>query len=133
MDPEALWAFLPKGYALTILVEAPILVLGLSRQFSWKERLFAGIWLTTCTYPVVILVLPLALADCPWWLFLLIAETFAPVAECALFWLLYTDRSSLRVRATWRNFAFIALANVASFGVGEVVFNAAEWGLDFGD
>jgi hypothetical protein len=48
--------------------------------------------------------------------FLLVAETFAPVAECVLFWLAFGKD------ATWRDFAVIVIANLASFGLGEVVF-----------
>ena len=54
--------------------------------------LFAGVWLTACTYPVVVLVLPLALdMDSHEALYLGVAETFAPVAECALFWMAFGD------------------------------------------
>jgi hypothetical protein len=42
-------------------------------------RLFAGAWLTACTYPVVWLVLPPLFEERS--LYLLAAETFAPVAE----------------------------------------------------
>ncbi|MEO5858262.1 MAG: hypothetical protein ABIR33_04860, partial [Pyrinomonadaceae bacterium] len=44
-----LWYFLPFGYVLTILVETPILLLGLSSKVSIKQRLLCGVWLTACT------------------------------------------------------------------------------------
>jgi hypothetical protein len=127
------------GYLITTAIEGPILVALLSRRHSLRVRLFAAAWLTACTYPVVWLVLP------PWfdmseqrWLYLLVAETFAPVAECAIFW--YAFIRPIRLpeagaeeaeptpapnrSATWRDFAVITLANLCSFGVGEVLIAA---------
>jgi hypothetical protein len=111
-----LWRFLPLGYLLTIAIETPILFLGLSPRHSKGRRVAAGIWLTGCTYPIVVLVLPLLLVDHSRAFFLLIAEVFAPVAECGLFWAAFG-------RETWRrDFAVIVIANLASFVVGEIVF-----------
>src|SRR5687767_7690885 len=84
MNPADLWSFLLWGYPTTVLIEAPILWLGLSPRHPWTTRLAAGFWLTGCTYPIVILVLPLLIG--PYWLYLLVAETFAPLAECLLFY-----------------------------------------------
>ena len=61
MTPEDLWAWMPKGYLFTISIETTILLIGLSARHSWKVRLFCGVWLTACTYPIVVLVLPLLL------------------------------------------------------------------------
>src|SRR3981081_643435 len=58
MSPIELWRFLPLGYLLSILIETPVLLLGLSSRHSLKRKLFAGVWLTACTYPIVTLVLP---------------------------------------------------------------------------
>lgn len=116
MSPYELWQFLPVGYLLTIAIETPILFFGLSPHHTKPRRIFAGLWLTACTYPIVTLVLPLLLIDHSRAFYLLIAETFAPVAECLLFWLAFGKE------AKWRDFAVIAIANVASFLVGEVVF-----------
>jgi hypothetical protein len=57
-DPANLWTFLPLGYALSLVLETPVLLVGLSPRHSIRRRLFAGAWLTACTYPIVILVLP---------------------------------------------------------------------------
>ena len=119
--PSDLWRFLPIGYLVTIAVETPILVLGLSTRHSLKRKLLAGLWLTACTYPVVTLVLPLLLANYSRAQFLVVAETFAPAAECLLFWLAFGRKES-----TWRDFAAIVIANLASFGIGELL-NAWEW------
>jgi hypothetical protein len=124
MSPAELWRFLPVGYLLTILVETPILLLGLSPVHTFKRKLFAGIWLTACTYPIVVLVLPLLFHSTSEWSYLIVAETFAPVAECALFWLAF-DRDE-QSRVVWRDCAVIVLANLASFAVGEVL-NAYGW------
>ena len=77
-----LWRFLPVGYLFTVLIEAPILLLGLSPRHSMRRRLLAGFWLTACTYPIVVLVLPLLIADRT--VYLSVAEVFAPFAECMM-------------------------------------------------
>ena len=116
MSPSELWRFLPIGYLVTIAIEVPILFFGLSAHHSKLRRVVAGLWLTACTYPIVTLVLPLLLVDDSRALYLLVAETFAPVAECVLFWLAFGRE------ARWRDFAVILIANVASFLIGEIVF-----------
>jgi len=103
------WLFLPFGYALSVLVETPVLLLGLSRRHSFAAKLFAGLWLTACTYPIVILTIPIIV---PHPYYMLVAEIFAPVAECALFAELF------RGRWTWRDMIAIVAANLASFLVG---------------
>ena|GEM_PF-222419 len=124
--PSELWFFLPLGYLVTVAVETPILLLGLSKSLSFKQRLFAGLWLTACTYPVVVLVLPILFSDSTRGLYLLAAETFAPVAECALFWLAFRERAGATTRTLLRNFAVIVAANLLSFAAGEVL-NATRW------
>jgi hypothetical protein len=117
VSPYELWRFLPVGYLLTIAIETPVLFFGLSPHHSKRRRIIAGLWLTACTYPIVTLVLPLLLIDYSRGFYLLIAETFAPVAECLLFWLAFGKET------TWRDFVVIVIANVASFLAGEVVFS----------
>jgi hypothetical protein len=126
MSPNELWRFFPLGYFLSILIETPVLLIGLSRRHPIRHRLFAGIWLTACTYPIVVLVLPLALANFSRAKYLVVAETFAPVAECVLFWLAYGDREQVGKASMWRDFGVIVLANLASFLGGEVL-NAYGW------
>ena len=85
-DIAATWSFLPWGYALTVLVELPVLLIGLSPRHSLRRRIVAGFALTACTYPIVVIVLP-PLVWTPFgrgW-YLLVAEIFAPLAECLLF------------------------------------------------
>jgi hypothetical protein len=126
MNTAELWLFLPVGYLLTVAVETPVLVLLLSPRHPMRRRLFAGLWLTACTYPVVVLVLPVLFSGFSRAAYLAVAEVFAPVAECALFRLAFGGEGSLGRRATWRDFAAITLANVLSFLAGEVV-TAYNW------
>jgi hypothetical protein len=124
-SPPELWRFFPIGYFVTIAIEIPVLIVGLSNRHPWKRKLMAGLWLTACTYPIVVLVLPLLFATYSRATYLLVAETFAPVTECALFWLAFGSRSEVR-SSMWRDFAAIVLANLASFAVGELL-NRWEW------
>jgi hypothetical protein len=107
------WTFLLVGYALSVTVECPVLLIGLSPRHSMAVKLFAGFWLTACTYPIVILAMPVLL---PGSIYVLVAELFAAVAECALFAELF------RGRWTWRDMAAITAANAASFLTGLALF-----------
>ena len=117
--PDELWGFLPIGYLLTVAIEIPVLLLGFSPRHPLRRRLVAGFWLTACTYPIVVLVLPhLVWQPFGRTAYLVVAETFAPVAECALFWLAYGSGRPLRHLGTLRDCAAIVAANAASFGLG---------------
>ena len=121
-----LWYFLPFGYLLTILIETPILLLGLSSKLTLKQKLLCSVWLTACTYPVVVLVLPTLMNGFPRWQYLAIAETFAPVGECFIFWLAFRTKNILETSDWIRCLIAIIIANLASFGVGELL-NSYEW------
>jgi hypothetical protein len=128
------WHFLVVGYLLTISVEIPILMVGLSPRHSWRQRLFAGFWVNSCSYPIVVLVLPPLLRDGPHGslaLYLIVAEVFAPVSECLLFWAAFGSRADLWRRSMWRDFAVITLANLASFGAGELIGYMGGWEIIF--
>src|SRR5207248_763339 len=112
------------GYLITIAIETAVLVALLSRRHSLRVRVFAGVWLTACTYPIVWLVLPELIGPDPRWLYLLVAETFAPVAECAIFWFAFVRGLPVDRRATARDLVAITLANLCSFGIGEVLIAA---------
>jgi hypothetical protein len=116
------------GFAVSVAVELPVLVALLSRRHSLRVRLFAGVWLTACTYPVVWLVLPPLLEGGERWVYLLVAETFAPAAECAIFWYAFVRGLPPGGRATLRDCAVITLANLCSFGVGEVLIALGVFG-----
>jgi len=124
-----LWYFLPFGYLLTILIETPVLLIGLSSKLTVKQKLLCGIWLTACTYPIVVLVLPTIFLGAPRWQYLSIAETFAPAAECLLFWLAFRRKNLLRTTDWVRCFVAIVMANLASFSFGEVLNYFGWFGL----
>ena len=83
---SALIAFLIPGFLLIIAIETPILLLGLSSRHLFREKAIAGVMLTACTYPIVALVLPELLRPLGYDIYIYIAETFAPLAECAIFY-----------------------------------------------
>jgi hypothetical protein len=124
--PSELWFFLPIGYLFTVAIETPVLLIGLSKKLSFRQRFFAGLWLTACTYPIVVLVLPILYTRSERRDYLLVAEVFAPVAECALFWLAFRDRPDGGLKGPLRNFAVIVIANLLSFACGELL-NANRW------
>ena len=124
--PGDLWFFFPIGYLFTIAVETPVLLVGLTRALSFKQRLFAGLWLTACTYPIVVLVLPIVFSSYSRATYLLVAEVFAALGECALFWLAFKNQLNPGLTKNLRNFGVIVAANVLSFAGGEVL-NATRW------
>ena len=126
LAPGELWWFLPVGYLLTILIETPILVVGLPSKLTVHQKLLCGVWLTACTYPIVVLVLPTIFFGMPRWQYLTVAEIFAPVAECVIFWFAFRSKKLLQGVDWVRSFVAIVVANLASFGLGEVM-NHFEW------
>jgi len=116
LETDELWRFLPIGYLATVAIELPVLLIGLSREHPLRRRLLAGLGLTACTYPMVVLVLPAMLVSQPRWIYLAIAETFAPLAECALFLAAFRPQ-----RSSIRDCTVIVVANLLSFGIGEAI------------
>lgn len=116
--PSELLAFLIPGFLVTIAIETLILLLLLSARHNLRERLTAGVMLTACTYPIVVLVMPELLWQYfGYTIFIAIAETFAPAAECAIFyyaWIRPTEPPT-RTRDTLQDFAAITLANLTSW------------------
>lgn len=112
-------SFLVFGYLLTVLIEVPILCVGFGRKYPVLETVVNGLLLTAVTYPVVVMVLPaifLAAGSQNRLLYLVIAETFAPLAE-VLFFRYLTSRPLLR--RPDREAIIIVTANLASFLIGE--------------
>ncbi len=116
-----LWWFLPVGYLFTVALETPVLLFGLSPRHGARRKFISGLWLTACTYPVVVLVLPLLFDSSSRFAYLVTAETFAPAAECALFWTAFGTRDETGRASMWRDFAAITGANLASFALGELL------------
>jgi hypothetical protein len=127
--PSNLWYFLPVGYLVTIAVETPILLLGLSNKLTFKQKLMCGIWLTACTYPIVVLVLPMLLQNFSWIIYITIAEVFAPAGECLFFWTAFRGNKILRTNDWIQCFISIIFANLASFGFGEILHYFQWFGL----
>ncbi len=117
---------LAAAYLLTAALETAVLLPLLSRRHPVRDRLFAGAWLSACTLPVVWLVLPPLFDER--WAYLLAAETFAPSAEVALFWLAFVRGRPSNPAATARDAAAVVAANLVSFGVGEALAAAGVWG-----
>jgi hypothetical protein len=108
------WFFLVVGYLFTIAIETPILCVGLSPQHRLARRLLAGVWLTACTYPLVVLVIPYFFPlDENYLVYLLVAESVAHFGECALFYLAFRP-----LEYFWRDMAAVFGANLASFVLG---------------
>jgi hypothetical protein len=108
-------------YLFTIAIETPILLAGLSPRHSFGRRLFCGVWLTACTYPFLWLVLPQFFDPVSQrGLYLLVGESIVAIAECAIFWAAFGTRADWGMRSMWHDFAVIILANLASFGIGEL-------------
>ena len=131
MPPESgeLWQFLPLGYALSVAIETPILLLALSARHSLWRRIFSGFWLTAATYPIVVLVLPeliwRPLGEAGYWPYVAVAEVFAPGAECGLFWLAFWRGASGPKSDVVRDMLAIVVANLSSFVIGGWI--AARW------
>jgi hypothetical protein len=137
-DPADLWAFLPLGYALSVVLETPVLLVGLAPRHSLGRRLLAGVWLTACTYPIVVLVLPQLIwrplgEQAGYWPYAAVAEVFAPAAECLLFALAFwtpltragsdpAGTATTPRRDFTRDMLAIVAANLTSFVVGWWLF-----------
>ena len=123
MDLHNPWVFLVVGYLVTVALETPVLLAGLSRRHSVRTRLLAGAWLTACTYPVVVLVLPPLLRETGGEIpYLLVAETFAPLVECALSTWVFCKSGQRWTRSTVQDYVAITGANLVSFLTGQVVW-----------
>ena len=119
MSIGTLWLLLICGYLLTILIEIPILILGLPRKFAVKDTIVNGLLLTAITYPVVVLVLPAIFTGMGIEnrvLFLAVAESFAPITEVLFFRYLIDQPLAARLD---REAAVIVVANLTSFLLGE--------------
>ena len=129
MNDANLWRFLPVGYLFTVALETPVLWLLLSPRHTARRRLFAGLWLTACTYPVVVLVLPPLFDGSTRAAYLVAAEVFAPAAECALFLAAFGRGEAAGASSLWRDFAAIIAANLLSFLAGEAAARYSWFGL----
>lgn len=119
-----MFAFFLVGYVATVAIELPVYWFGLGKRYSGLQKVFAACWLTACTYPVVVLVLPVAISMVQHRaIYLLAAESFAVFGECFLFavlaWFAGRDLSV-------RDVIVVVGANMASFVAGEM-FGVSRW------
>jgi hypothetical protein len=113
-----------KCFVFTITVETLVLLAGLSKRHSISRRFAAGVWLSACTYPLLWMVLPVFLPpERNLALYLAVGESFVPVAECALFWQVFQRGRDFNHSELWRDWTVIFIANLASFGLGELVWS----------
>ena len=92
-----------------------------------RIRLFAGIWLTACTYPIVAVVLPSVIDVVNDRLrYLIVAESIAHFGECLLFYLAFGRAEPRTRRALVQDMVAVFTANWASFTLGEVA-NVMGW------
>lgn len=119
MNITDLLLLLVVGYILTVLIEVPILCVGMSSKHRMKDKVISGLLLTAFTYPIVIMVIPAGLysADITSrWACLGVSETFAPLAEILFFRYLVHQRFMSTLD---RDAVAIVVANLASFVAGE--------------
>ena len=147
MTPSEMWGFIGWGYLLTITLETPVLLAALARRHPVSRRLIAGLWLTACSYPIVVIVLPILMAGQSRMTYLTVAEIFAPLSECLIFFFAFPpdperDRPlrawpagagvtpikerDPRAGTYWQDGAAIVAANLLSFLFGEFA-RAAGW------
>ena len=122
-----LWLLLIFGYLLTVLIEIPILLTGLPGKYTTKETIINGLLLTAITYPVVIMVLPAIFTGMGIEnrvLFLMFAESFAPITEVLFFRYLIDQPLTGRLD---REAAVIVIANLTSFLLGEAGLSQWIW------
>jgi hypothetical protein len=112
------WLFLLVGYLVTIAIETPVLCVGLSEEHPVSRRILAGLWLTACTYPFVVLVAPQLFDHTTERIpYLLVAESVAHFGECLLFYLAFAP-----LKHFWRDMAAVFGANLASFVPIEILY-----------
>lgn len=119
MIPASVWLLVICGYLLTVSIEIPILLTGMARKHGVKETIINGLFLTAFTYPVVVMVLPAAFSVMEInnrWLYLAVAESFAPIAEVLFFRFLIGKPLTSSID---RDAIIVVIANLASFLLGE--------------
>ena len=112
--------FFVIGYVVTVAIELPVLLIGLAEKRKRSDRVTAAFLLTAFSYPAVVLVFPaiFTLMECDNRnLFLLVAETYAPLAEVALFRFMHYEKVFAKLD---RDAFVIIAANLCSFLLGEI-------------
>jgi len=108
------------GYGVALFLETVILLFALSSRHGFGVRLFAGFWLATCTYPLLLCVMP-ALLD-PFhhpFLYATFAVLTTILTQCALFCFAFGSTKGLL-----QDLAAITFANIVSAGAGMLLKGA---------
>jgi len=122
VNTTAMLLFLASGYLATVAIEAPLLVAFLPSRYSLRTRIGCGFWLTACTYPVVVLVMPnIANGPFSWSVTLLVTEIWVALTEVALLRAVAGRRLLASFR---REDGVVIVANLASFLAGELFVSA---------
>lgn len=107
-----------KGYAITVAVETPVLCVLLSKPHPLRRRVYAGLWLTACSYPFVTLCFPFLFDEGTYSWYVITSEIFAPLSECALFWCAYLRNPPAPAKTVLRDCLAVIAANALSCLVG---------------
>lgn len=122
LDPITWTRIALSGYLLTISIETPVLVLLLGKRYSLKEKLFAGVFLTGCSYPFVSVFFPMIWDPyTDYRTYVTVSEIFAPLSECIIFALLFQRRKELSARQRASDLAVVVAANLLSYLAGELM------------
>lgn len=122
LDPAFLTYALIVGYLLGVTIETPVLLVTLSSVHSKRRKFLSGIWLTACTYPFVAVAIPYLIDPTAHGiLYKAVAEIFAPLAECGLFWFAYKKSTHWTKGKLCQDICAIVFANLTSFGAGELI------------
>jgi hypothetical protein len=124
-NTQIVWRVLLLGYCLFVAIELPIFLLALSARNDRRQRIFSALWLTACSFPLVILVMPAFIdmfvpKDWHGPVNTMQIALITPIVECLLFWMLtrpLDEPNSPQVsQAEWIHDLFvIVFANVLSF------------------
>lgn len=119
-----------EGYLTTVSVEVPILLVLLSARHGVKRTIVAALWITLCSYPLVVLTLPSFFPPTrSRLLYYAAAESTAITIEVVLFLCVFGQPGGSRNLTPQRGrdcFAII-LANASSFLVGEALSFRGLW------
>lgn len=109
------------GYFSSVLIETSVLLFALAKRYSVKQKIFAGFFLTAYSYPFVLFVFPFIWNPYrQFFIYALVSELFAPISECAVFYLLFHRGKNLSRSLRAKDYAAVVLANLASFIAGIV-------------
>lgn len=104
----------------TVVLESLVLFLCLTPDIQPRQRLIAGLSLSLITFPFVNILFPMLLSPFENKIvFYVIAEMFACLTECLLFWFFF-NRSKTKDKQFFSNIIAIVFANFFSFSLYEL-------------